>query len=122
MLASVEMIHTEYNKNITTSINSMRTKFILSFFAFASISGAIYISASSKHETENDLFVQNVEALTETNDVKTFDYPTGLPYTCKCGVAIGKNFFGTSRCNVTVITCQGGGSGCNEKKCPQHPA
>ena len=52
---------------------------------------------------EEKLLLENVEALSQ----KEFEYPNGYPY--------------RSTCKVEVITCQGGGSGCNSKKCPVHP-
>lgn len=66
----------------------------------------------------NNLLAENVEALSQETETKDFEYPNGYPYRSICNVQIGKN----QRCKVEVITCQGGGSGCNSKKCPVHPA
>ena len=62
---------------------------------------------------EEKLLLENVEALSQ----KEFEYPNGYPYRSTCNVAIGAK----KTCKVEVITCQGGGSGCNSKKCPVHP-
>jgi hypothetical protein len=66
----------------------------------------------------------NIEALTTSEETTSgqYEYPDGYPYISTCNVVVGKNLFGVSRCKVDVITCQGGGSGCNSKKCPSHPA
>lgn len=56
----------------------------------------------------------NVEALTSGEG--NYDYPDGYPYSVKCNVSLG----GLRKCQATVITCQGGGSGCNERPCPVH--
>lgn len=103
----------------------MKTKILLPFFAaIAAMAASSYLATrSNKAEAESNLLLlQNVEALADGSEGNGFEYPTGAPYTTKCNVAIGKSLFGTTRCSATVITCQGGGSGCNSKKCPQHPA
>lgn len=74
----------------------------------------------------SQLLLANIDALTSIEDAESggsqFEYPDGYPFTTTCNVAIGKNWWGgTDRCEVVVITCQGGGSGCNSKKCPVHP-
>lgn len=94
------------------------------------------IFCAHRHKTQlqsGDVALANIEALTNGNGESSdsgsesggssYEYPNGYPYTFKCNVAIGKTWYGgVSRCQVEVITCQGGGSGCNSKKCPVHPA
>jgi len=59
----------------------------------------------------------NVEALASGEDGnKEYEYKDGYPYSSICGVQISKH----KKCKVEVITCQGGGNGCNSKKCPTH--
>lgn len=59
----------------------------------------------------------NIEALTSNEPGGGgYEYPDGYPYTVKCGVKIST----FSKCQVQIITCQGGGNGCNSKKCPTH--
>lgn len=66
------------------------------------------------------LSMANVEAL--ANEESKFEYPDGYPYSSTCNVAIGSSIWGTKRCKVEVITCQGGGTGCTPKDCPSHPS
>lgn len=69
---------------------------------------------SHAYETDG-LLAQNVEALAKDGE---YEYPDGYPYTSTCNVSISK----WKRCKVEIITCQGGGAGCNSKKCPAHPS
>ncbi len=64
------------------------------------------------------LFKANLEVLTSGE----YDFPDGKPYVHTCGVETGgTNIFGQANtCKVQVTDCQGGGSGCNEYKCPSH--
>ena len=75
----------------------------------ASAATAAYVYSQ---KSSSDLFEANVAALTRGE----YDYKDGFPYSFQCNVSLG----GLKRCKVTVITCQGGGSGCNERKCPMH--
>lgn len=67
---------------------------------------------------ESDLFKENVEALSrnENKDEQRYDYPDGYPFEMVCNVLISPH----KRCKTIVITCQGGGKGCNESPCPVH--
>lgn len=76
------------------------------------------IHSSCNNNKLPDLLQANIEALAGDESGKVFEYPTGAAYPVKCNVRISK----WVKCSVTVITCQGGGSGCNSKKCPTHPA
>lgn len=64
--------------------------------------------------TECNILKANLAALSGSNG--EYDYSDGYPYSTICNVAISKN----KRCKVEIIICQGGGKGCNEKKCPVH--
>jgi len=77
-------------------------------------------TSQQKHEL-SDLALANVEALAQ-NEGGNYEFKDGYPYSTTCNVAIGKGIFGIKRCKVEVIVCQGGGTGCNSKKCPVHPA
>ncbi|MCM1140050.1 MAG: hypothetical protein NC453_15900 [Muribaculum sp.] len=97
-----------------------------------------YNKISNTEMVNSDIVLTNLVALANSEDSngngggsdsgsedggKQYEYPNAYPYTTKCNVAIGKTWYGRiSRCQVEVITCQGGGSGCNSKKCPVHPA
>ena len=117
-------IQTTVNKK--SKLNKMKhQKLFLSLMAAIAIIAIGIFCQLSSNTTENKysfLLLQNVEALTDSEDdgTKKFEYPNGAPYTSKCGVAIGKGLF-TARCQATVIDCVGGGSGCNRQDCPQHP-
>ena len=96
----------------------MKKKIFLMLPCIAAVAIATFVGKktfeSHAYETSS-LLMQNVEALAEKGE---YDFPDGFPYTSTCNVAISKR----NRCKVEVITCQGGGSGCNTKKCPVHPA
>ena len=83
--------------------------------AFITLGGVFYNKLQSEVGLQSVLFSENIEALTQGEE---FEYPTGCPFNTTCGVreSAGRT------CKVKVITCQGGGSGCNSKKCPRHPA
>ena len=69
----------------------------------------------------SELALANVEALAQSEG-GDYEFKDGYLYSTTCNVAIGSSFLGTKRCKVEVIVCQGGGSGCNSKKCPVHPS
>ena len=97
--------------------NKMKKKALitLSIAAVVIVSGYGGMNANKTQLLDNnDLLMQNVEALAKGD----YDFPDGYPYTSTCNVSISKN----KRCKVEVITCQGGGAGCNEKGCPSHPS
>lgn len=75
------------------------------------------IHSSYNNNKLPDLLQANIEALAGGESDKGFEYPTGAVYSMDCNVRISK----WVKCSVTVITCQGGGNGCNSKKCPTHP-
>jgi len=75
-------------------------------------------SITNEETGDNDGPITNVE----TGGSK-YEYPDGRPLSSKCNVYLDKDFLGIPiRCKVTVITCQGGGDGCNSKDCPKHPS
>ncbi|MDE6588139.1 MAG: hypothetical protein K2K40_07360 [Paramuribaculum sp.] len=93
--------------------------------ALMGVGGYLGNATATPAEGLSDLQLENAEALADDNEgdnTGSFEYPSGFPYSSTCNVAIGSNWLGTTRCKVEVITCQGGGSGCNSKKCPVHPA
>lgn len=73
-----------------------------------------------------DLTMTSIDALSENSDGESgesggsqtgqYEYKDGAPYSSICNVSISKH----KRCKVELIICQGGGSGCNSKKCPVH--
>lgn len=95
-------------------------KTLKSALAMAVILIAGYGVYTSQPETElSELALANVEALAQSES-GDYEFKDGYPYSTTCNVAIGTGFWGTKRCKVEVIVCQGGGSGCNSKKCPVH--
>lgn len=66
----------------------------------------------------SELAKASVEALASGENNGNYDYPNGKPYVSTCGVKDGS--WGR-RCQATVISCQGGGEGCNKQDCPAHP-
>ena len=95
----------------------MKKTFIGALPCIATVAFATFVGKktleSSAYES-NSLLMQNVETLAQ-NEGGVYEYPDGYPSICN--VLIGKS----KRCKVEVIICQGGGSGCNSKKCPVHP-
>ena len=82
---------------------------------------AVFVWQSQRSESLSDLVLANVEALAGGENGK-YDYDDGLAIVSECGVSLGtEDFWGhVEKCTVTVIFCQGGGSGCNEEDCPTH--
>ena len=75
---------------------------------------------TSKQNVEmSNLTMTNIEALAQ-NESGEFEYPNSFPFVTVCNVAIGENIFGIQRCKATIIVCQGGGNGCNSRRCPVH--
>lgn len=98
-------------------------KLMFSFVAMAIMGAASYVALRSNNSDREFTVLElaNIEAL--TNGEGSYEYPDGFAYTTTCNVAIGTTWWGGTRtCEVEVITCQGGGVGCNSKKCPAHPA
>ena len=90
----------------------MRKKFFfIAVSAIVAVSAGIFAYLNSESRSD-DMFSANVEALADNE----YEYSDGYPFTTICGVAISNS----RRCKVTVITCQGGGSGCNSRPCPVH--
>lgn len=99
-------------------------KLMFSIAAMAILGAASYMALSSNNSDREftALELANIEALTH-GEGSSYEYPSGFAYTTTCNVAIGTTWWGGTRtCEVEVITCQGGGAGCNPKKCPVHPA
>lgn len=83
--------------------------------------GGYGVYASQQENELSELALANVEALAQSEG-GDYEFKDGYPYSTTCNVAIGTGIFGTKRCKVEVIVCQGGGTGCNSKKCPVHPS
>lgn len=95
----------------------MKTKFLILAIAISAIFGLAVAYASNDAVDYN--VCENIEALAG-GEGSEFESPTGYPYVTVCNVAIGGSGWGTQRCKVQVITCQGGGHGCNPRPCPVH--
>ena len=88
--------------------------------AVAIFAGYNVYQANVKTEELSDIMMANVEALAQ-NESGSKDYPDRYPLTMKCGVMIDDGWLWDTTCQVTIITCQGGGSGCTSAPCPVHP-
>lgn len=100
----------------------MKVKFIIAATLFLAMVYAGYSVYESTTLTEAEKFMKaNVEALTndESGEGAGFEYPNAFPLTFKCNVKIGSGILG-GKCSATIVTCQGGGNGCNSRKCPVH--
>ncbi len=95
------------------------TKTALALVVALSAGYGVYTSQQKSELSE--LALANVEALAQSEG-GDYEFKDGYLYSTTCNVAIGSSFLGTKRCKVEVIVCQGGGSGCNSKKCPVHPS
>ena len=97
---------------------------------FAPLMGAVVLglSAYAGYRTydayhgvsESDLLLENAEALANGGEDSPYEFPTGYERTSTCNVKIGDKPW--DRCKVELVSCPGGGSGCNTKKCPVHKA
>ncbi len=98
-----------------------KIKLLVASLLFCAMSYAGYMGYERVTMSEAERFMQaNVEALTSgESGGGIYEYPDGYALTSKCGVKISDGLFG-NRCKVVVISCQGGGRGCNTKKCPVH--
>lgn len=71
-----------------------------------------------QNHTENPLLMENVEALTNNEGgSSSWVYPDGIEsgkFSCGARLANG------SKCSFIVITCTGGGKGCNPRPCNIH--
>ena len=97
--------------NNLTYFNYEKKFFFIAVSAIVAVSAGIFAYLNSESKSD-DMFSANVEALADNE----YEYSDGYPFTTICGVAISNS----RRCKVTVITCQGGGSGCNSRPCPVH--
>ena len=104
----------------TFNLLVMKRKILLGSMLFVVTFSVFTISYSLKTVTLSELLLANIEALTSNEDLSggesEFISPSGYPYTIVCNVAISDK----RRCKATVITCQGGGVGCNPRPCPVH--
>ena len=86
---------------------------ILCSFAVVLAAGTYLLTADKT--SEGALLLSNVEALPHLF-ARGFLPRQPYMYSSICGVQISKG----KKCKVEIITCQGGGSGCNSKRCPTH--
>lgn len=91
-------------------------------FVVVAMCSGISLFISLKSDAVSGLMAANIEALTQNEELtggesgSEFESPNGFPFTVTCNVAISDK----RRCKSSVITCQGGGSGCNPRPCPAH--
>lgn len=96
-----------------------RIKVLVVSVLFCAMGYTGYTAYEKMAMSEAEKFMQaNVEALTLGEPGGGYEYPDGYAYSSKCNVKLGT----WSHCRVEIITCQGGGNGCNSKKCPVHPS
>lgn len=97
-------------------------RILLSFIVAGSTALGLVLTKYLSHPKNqmSDLGLANVEALANSEG-GGFQYPNGAAIITDCNVAIGTTIFGLhQRCKVTVVICQGGGTGCNSRICPVH--
>lgn len=94
---------------------------LIAIVAIATVAGYnVYVSQAAHNNVRlSALILANIEVLAYAEgggETGQYEYPDGYPYTMTCNVRVSK----WKKCKVEIITCQGGGSGCNSKKCPVH--
>lgn len=103
-------------------------KLILSLAAAAIVAAGFgaYKAYESYNVSADSLLKMNLNVLAQnetggSEGGSAYEYPDGYAFLHECGVKIKSGLFNTT-CKVTVISCQGGGAGCNSSGCPTHPA
>ncbi|MBD5325262.1 MAG: hypothetical protein HDS04_01120 [Bacteroides sp.] len=113
----------------------MKHKSFFASMAAIVMFGALGLKLYNQHSFSapvNDIILANLEALLDSENTSGglidgekdggFEYPNGDAIAMDCNVLLEKGYFRDILCKVKVIVCEGGGSGCNPKKCPKHPA
>lgn len=88
--------------------------FGLAFAALAAGGCFLAVNTPPRHQFTPDE-IANIEALSEQES--GWEYSNGIEsgrFSC------GAKLPGGGKCTFQVITCQGGGSGCNSRKCNLH--
>jgi len=90
--------------------------------AVAIFAGYNVYQSNVNNEEMSSIVLENVEALAdeENGNGGLFEYPDGFPYSFTCNVKTGEGIIFDDYCSATVVTCQGGGRGCNSRRCPVH--
>ncbi|MBD5325230.1 MAG: hypothetical protein HDS04_00950 [Bacteroides sp.] len=113
----------------------MKHKSFFAYMAAIVMFGALGLKLYNQHPVPapvNDITLANLEAIlgSENNSESggsdsekgNFEYPVSHPYITECQVVIGKYLgYFNKRCGAEIITCQGGGRGCNTLDCFDHP-
>lgn len=113
------MIYTGINQLLTSKKQIMKKNIIIiSSIIIASISGYIHYDLQKSNHQLSPMQLANIEAIAAGENGE-FEYPNGAPYSFTCNIKVSSGIF-NSKCGRTVVTCQGGGSGCNPSACPLH--
>ncbi|MBD5324993.1 MAG: hypothetical protein HDS02_09270 [Bacteroides sp.] len=89
----------------------MRKK-IMAAAAVAAVGISAYLGFGQKAEpTLTELQLANAEALSNNE----YDYSTGKENRFHCGGPVA-----SGSCQFMVVSCEGGGAGCNVRRCPVH--
>ena len=106
----------ETMRNDDNPRNDAHALLLFAILAVAAVFNLGYIAYGKyKAMSQADKLVfDNIEALSDGES--SYEYPDGYGYSTTCNVSISK----WKRCKVEVITCQGGGNGCNPRNCPTH--
>lgn len=95
-------------------------KIIMTAFVVAIVTAGYSVlkhSLSTRGMSEQEL--ANVEALTDGEG--QYDFKDGQASRFDCGARTGSNIIGNNQnCKYQVVLCQSGGSGCNQRRCPDH--
>lgn len=114
----------------------MKNKLFFASMAAIVMFGALGMKLYNQHPVPapvNDITLANLEALLDSENTSggitdaekeggLYEYPDGDAIISECKVLIQTGIIWNTYCKVKVIDCEGGGSGCNSKKCPKHPA
>ena len=93
--------------------NLMKALFVS---AFALVCGYTVYTSQKEELKLSELTLRNAEALAR-GESGNYEFPDGARVETICKVSLG----GLRKCRVTIVDCQGGGSGCNRSDCPLHP-
>ncbi|MCM1093925.1 MAG: hypothetical protein NC421_08220 [Lachnospiraceae bacterium] len=95
----------------------MKKQINLIILGIAFMGGIAMAWQSNKaNAVQSDTTLANIEAISE--DEGDWDYEDGTESgRFECGAPLSNN---GGKCTTMVVTCQGGGSGCNERKCKVH--
>ena len=79
--------------------------------AVVGVGGFAGFNAFQNNSSASDILLANAEALSNNE----YDYSTGKENRFHCGGPVA-----SGSCQFMVVSCEGGGAGCNVRRCPVH--